>query len=92
LVAFLGVGTPPVYVGFGSMRRVWEDVARVAIEAIRAQGRRVLVGRGWADLALVDGRAGCFVVGEVNQQVTVRPGGRCRVHHGGRRPAGRADP
>lgn len=52
LEAFLDAGAPPVYVGFGSMRRVSEDVARVAIEAIRAQGRRALVGRGWADLGI----------------------------------------
>ena len=82
LVAFLDAGTPPVYVGFGSMRGVPEDIARVAIEAIRAQGRRVLVGQGWAGLALVDGRDDCFVVGEVNQQALF---GRVAavVHHGG---------
>jgi vancomycin aglycone glucosyltransferase len=82
LVAFLDRGTPPVYVGFGSMRRVPEDIARVAIEAIRAQGRRVLVGHGWADLALVDDRDDCFAVGEVNQQALF---GRvaAAVHHGG---------
>jgi vancomycin aglycone glucosyltransferase len=66
-VAFLDAGTPPVYVGFGSMRAP-QDIARVAIEAIRAQGRRALVARGWADLALIDDRDDCFVVGEVNQQ------------------------
>ncbi|MDX6431191.1 MAG: vancomycin aglycone glucosyltransferase, partial [Streptosporangiaceae bacterium] len=44
LVAFLDAGTPPVYVGFGSMpMRASKDAARVAIEAIRAQGRRALV-------------------------------------------------
>jgi len=67
LEAFLDVGPPPVYVGFGSMRAP-ADVARVAIEAIRAQGCRVLIARGWADLALVDDRDDCFAVGEVNQQ------------------------
>jgi vancomycin aglycone glucosyltransferase len=30
LEAFLDAGTPPVYVGFGSMRRAPEDIARVA--------------------------------------------------------------
>jgi vancomycin aglycone glucosyltransferase len=82
LVAFLDAGAPPVYVGFGSMRRVSEDIARVAIEAIRAQGRRALVGRGWADLALIDDRDDCFAVGEVNQQQLF---GRVAavVHHGG---------
>jgi vancomycin aglycone glucosyltransferase len=81
LVAFLDAGTPPVYVGFSSVRAP-EDVARVAIEAIRAQGRRVLVSRGWADLALIDDRDDCFTVGEVNHQALF---GRVAavVHHGG---------
>ncbi|MDQ4011051.1 MAG: glycosyltransferase [Actinomycetota bacterium] len=81
LEAFLDAGTPTVYVGFGSMRAP-KDVARVAIEAIRAQGRRALVARGWADLALIDDRDGCFAVGEVNHQALF---GRVTavVHHGG---------
>jgi vancomycin aglycone glucosyltransferase len=42
----------------------------------------VLLGRGWADLDLVDGRDDCFAVGEVNQQALF---GRVAavVHHGG---------
>ncbi len=48
LEAFLDAGTPPVYVGLGSMRAP-TDAAQVAIEAIRAQGRRALVSHGWAD-------------------------------------------
>ena len=59
------VRSPPVYVGFGSMRDPG-DGARMAIEAIRAQGRRVLVSRGWAGLALIDDRDDCLAVGEVN--------------------------
>ncbi|MGW1023840.1 glycosyltransferase [Streptomyces sp. NPDC002577] len=83
LVAFLEAGAPPVYVGFGSMvMRGSADVARVAIEAVRAQGRRVLVGRGWADLALIDDRDDCFVVGEVNHQSLFRRVAAV-VHHGG---------
>ncbi|MEV0200700.1 glycosyltransferase [Nonomuraea sp. NPDC050691] len=83
LVAFLEAGEPPVYVGFGSMpMRASKDVAQVAIEAIRAQGRRVLLRRGWADLARIDDQDDCFVVGEVNQQALF---GRVAavVHHGG---------
>jgi len=83
LSAFLEAGEPPVYVGFGSMpMQAPADVAQVAIEAVRAQGRRVLVGRGWADLALIDDQDDCFAVGEVNQQALF---GRVAavVHHGG---------
>jgi hypothetical protein len=69
LEGFLQAGAPPVYVGFGSMAmRASADVARPAVEAVRAQGRRVLVGRGWADLAPIDDRDDCFAVGEVNHE------------------------
>ncbi|WP_455358015.1 glycosyltransferase [Streptomyces sp. SYSU K21746] len=83
LEAFLNAGTPPVYVGFGSMpMRAAKDAARVAIEAIRAQGRRALVSHGWADLTLIDDQDDCFAVGEVNHQALF---GRVAavVHHGG---------
>jgi vancomycin aglycone glucosyltransferase len=81
LEAFLDAGTPPVYVSFGSVRAP-EDAAEVAIKAIRAQGRRILASRGWADLSLIDDRDDCFVVGEVNHQALF---GRVAavVHHGG---------
>jgi vancomycin aglycone glucosyltransferase len=81
LESFLDAGTPPVYVGFGSMPAP-NDIARVAIDAIRAQGRRALVARGWADLAPIDDRDDCLAVGEVNQQALF---GRVAavVHHGG---------
>ncbi|MEV7982435.1 glycosyltransferase [Streptomyces sp. NPDC086519] len=82
LVAFLEAGAPPVYVGFGSMAlRGAPDAARVAVEAVRAQGRRVLVGRGWADLAPADGDD-CLAVGEVNHQALFRRVAAV-VHHGG---------
>ena len=81
LAAFLDAGTPPVYVGFGSMRAP-EGFAPVAIAAVRVLGRRVVLGRGWADLAPIDGRDDCVAVGEVNQQALF---GRVAavIHHGG---------
>lgn len=83
LTAFLEAGTPPVYLGFGSIAlRGAEDVARVSIEAIRAHGRRAVVSRGWADLALVDDRDDCFVVGEANHHALFRRAAAV-VHHGG---------
>ncbi|WP_093801586.1 glycosyltransferase [Streptomyces sp. Wb2n-11] len=83
LVAFLEAGEPPVYVGFGSMpMRASQDAAQVAVEAVRAQGRRVVVSRGWAGLGLIDDRDDCFGVGEANHQALF---GRVAavVHHGG---------
>jgi vancomycin aglycone glucosyltransferase len=83
LEAFLGAGEPPVYVGFGSMAmRTSVDLARVAIEATRAHGRRLILGQGWADLAAIDDGDDCLVVGEVNQQALFRRVAAV-VHHGG---------
>jgi vancomycin aglycone glucosyltransferase len=81
LLAFLNAGTPPVYVGFGSLPAP-KDFARMAIDVVRAQGRHVLISRGWAELALVDDREDCFIVGEVNQQALF-PRVAAVVHHGG---------
>ncbi|MYX96010.1 glycosyltransferase [Streptomyces sp. SID486] len=83
LEAFLAAGEPPVYVGFGSMAAYApKDIARVAIEASRAQGRRVVLARGWAGLSPVDDADDCLVVGEVNQQALFRRVAAV-VHHGG---------
>lgn len=83
LLAFLEAGEPPIYVGFGSMfTQSARDAARVAIEAVRAQGRRAVVLRGWADLELGDDRDDCFITGDVNQQALF-PRMAAVMHHGG---------
>jgi vancomycin aglycone glucosyltransferase len=82
LLTFLDAGEPPVYLGFGSMRTVRADGMRAAVEAIRAQSRRVLIGRGRAGLAPVDDQDDCLVVGEVNQQELFERVAAV-VHHGG---------
>ncbi|MGW4831155.1 glycosyltransferase [Amycolatopsis japonica] len=81
LEAFLTAGAPPVYVGFGSTPEI-ADTVKLAVEAIRAQGHRVVLSRGWADMALPDDGADCFAVGEVNLQALF---GRVAavVHHAG---------
>ncbi|MEE1832175.1 glycosyltransferase [Streptomyces sp. SP17KL33] len=92
LTAFLDAGAPPVYVGFGSIAIGGsEDVARACVEAIRAHGRRVILSRGWAELAVLDDRDDqgdpddrddCFVVGEANHHALFRRVAAV-VHHGG---------
>ncbi|SFN41365.1 UDP:flavonoid glycosyltransferase YjiC, YdhE family [Streptomyces sp. cf124] len=83
LTAFLDAGAPPVYVGFGSIPVGGsEDVARACVEAVRAHGRRVILSRGWADLAALDDRDDCFVVGEANHHALFRRVAAV-VHHGG---------
>ena len=80
---FLDAGEPPVYVGFGSMAmRAAPDLGRVAIEAARANGRRLLLGRGWADLSRTDDRDDWLVVGDVSHQLLF-PRVAAVVHHGG---------
>jgi vancomycin aglycone glucosyltransferase len=81
LERFLDAGESPVFISMGSVRAP-ADVAKVAIEAIRAHGRRVVVGSGWADLAAIDDEDDCFVVGEVNHQALF-PRVAAVVHHGG---------
>jgi vancomycin aglycone glucosyltransferase len=82
LRTFLDAGEPPVYLGFGSMRTVGAASARAAVETIRAQDRRVVIGRGWAGLAPIDEHDDCLVVGEVNQQALFARVAAV-VHHGG---------
>ncbi|MBA1154579.1 glycosyltransferase [Microvirga mediterraneensis] len=80
---FLNEGAPPVYVGFGSMAmHAADDPARAAIEAIRMHGRRVVLAKGWADLAPIDDRGDCFAVGDVNHQALFARVAAV-VHHGG---------
>ncbi|MEV6768737.1 glycosyltransferase [Nocardia sp. NPDC051030] len=81
LEEFLAAGDPPLYFGFGSMQ-VGADTSRAAIEAARAVGRRAIVLRGWADLALVDDAPDCLAIGEVNHQALF-PRVSVVVHHGG---------
>lgn len=83
LSAFLDAGAPPVYVGFGSIAlQAAKDSAQAAVQATRAQGRRIVLARGWADAAPVDLGDDCFVIGEVNQQALFRQVAAV-VHHGG---------
>lgn len=83
LEAFFDAGEPPVYVGFGSMAmHGTDDPARIAIDAVRALGRRVILASGWAKLAPIDDAGDCFAVGEVNQQALF-PRVAAVVHHGG---------
>ncbi|MEU2126296.1 glycosyltransferase [Nocardia niwae] len=81
LSAFLDGGTPPVYVGFGSMP-MRPGIARAAIEAIRAHHRRVLLSRGWAELTPIDDLPDCMEVGEVNHQALFARVAAV-IHHGG---------
>ncbi|KAB2570879.1 Sterol 3-beta-glucosyltransferase UGT80A2 [Lasiodiplodia theobromae] len=82
LVAFLQVGSRPVYIGFGSI--VLEDPARMAstiLQAVAASGCRAIVSKGWSGLSGVQDDK-VYFVGDcphewLFQQVSAV------VHHGG---------
>ena len=83
LETFLRAGAPPVYVGFGSMAmRTSANIGGVAIEAARANGRRLILARGWADLAVPGDADDCLVIGDVNH-AALFPRLAAVVHHGG---------
>ncbi|MBF6437152.1 glycosyltransferase [Nocardia cyriacigeorgica] len=79
--AFLDAGTPPVYIGFGSMR-LRNNLARTAIAAVRAHNCRAVLSRGWAELASSDDLPDCITIGEINHQALF-PRVAAVVHHGG---------
>jgi vancomycin aglycone glucosyltransferase len=81
LETFLKAGEPPVYFGFGSIRAP-QDLSQNMIQAARTLGRRAIVLRGWADLALLDNEPDCLSIGEVNQQALFTRVAAA-VHHGG---------
>ncbi|MGZ4585979.1 MAG: glycosyltransferase [Mycobacterium sp.] len=83
VAAFLDAGPAPVYVGFGSMpMRAAHDLSRSVAEAVRAQGHRALLYRGWSGLTPIDDRDDCLAVGELNHQALFAHVAAV-VHHGG---------
>jgi vancomycin aglycone glucosyltransferase len=83
LEAFLEAGEAPVYAGFGSMpMQAAKNAAEVAVAAARANGRRLVLASGWAELASADTGGDVLVIGGVNQQALF-PRMAAIMHHGG---------
>lgn len=83
LLTFLDAGSPPIYVGFGSMpMETLKQIGKLAVETIRSQGRRAIILRGWAELEPADAGEDCFVVHDVNQQRLFQRVAAA-IHHGG---------
>jgi vancomycin aglycone glucosyltransferase len=82
--AFLDAGPPPVYVGFGSM--VSTDVnalTRAVLDGAGANGRRVLMSKGWAGLGGGELPASVKVVHGPMPHAKLFPRLAAVVHHGG---------
>ena len=78
---FLASGEPPIYFGFGSMRAP-AFPGEIMVRAARANGRRFIVSRGWANLAPPDKGSDCLAIDEANLQALFTRVAAV-VHHGG---------
>ncbi len=82
LKAFLSSGSPPVYVGFGSMPELQKETTRMVFEATRDAGQRLILSRGWAHLGDGETEKNCYVVDNVPHPLLF-PSVATVVHHGG---------
>ena len=83
LEAFLAEGSPPVYVGFGSMAdRDPRRLAATVFEGLDLAGRRGVVLSGWAGLGRGDVPRHVFMVEDV-PHAWLFPRMAAVVHHGG---------
>jgi UDP:flavonoid glycosyltransferase YjiC (YdhE family) len=83
LKAFLEAGTPPVYIGFGSMSNsAPEKTVALILDSVQQAGQRAIIGSGWGKLASTALPANVFVTGSVpHSWLFPRVAGV--VHHGG---------
>lgn len=83
LLEFLAAGTPPVYVGFGSMgAKGAAKRAQVVVEALKQSGQRGLLARGWGGLHAEDLPQNILMLDEVPHD-WLFPRVAAVVHHGG---------
>jgi sterol 3beta-glucosyltransferase len=83
LIEFIENGTPPVYIGFGSMGiRDPEATAELVLQAIARTGQRAILQAGWGGLQTVDLPDSVFLVNSV-PHTWLFPRMGAIVHHGG---------
>lgn len=83
LVAFLGDGPPPVYVGFGSMNdRDPERVSGMVLDALRRAGLRGVLNTGWGGMSQTDTPDDVSVLHDIPHD-WLFPRVAAVVHHGG---------
>jgi sterol 3beta-glucosyltransferase len=83
LVEFLKAGSPPVYIGFGSVvSRETRKLTQIAIEALQRCGQRGVISAGWGGLS-VDDLPACVYPIESAPFDWLFPRMAVTVHHGG---------
>ena len=83
LVNFLQAGSPPVYVGFGSMgNRNPEETADLVLQALEKTGQRAILSAGWSGMRTENLPDHAFLVNSV-PHAWLFPRVAAVVHHGG---------
>jgi sterol 3beta-glucosyltransferase len=83
LARFLENGSPPVYIGFGSMSdKDPERQARMALRALKLAGQRGVISTGWGGVARLEAAADVLFVDDVPHS-WLFPRMAAVVHHGG---------
>ena len=83
LQAFLDAGSPPVYIGFGSMTgRNAAQTTNLILDALAISGQRAIVGSGWAGLGSKSLPDSMFQIESVPHS-WLFPRMAAVVHHGG---------
>jgi sterol 3beta-glucosyltransferase len=83
LAAFLDKGSPPIYIGFGSI--VVDDPQRLTaliLEAVRLAGVRAIVSKGWGGIGGSDVPEEVYLIGNCPHDWLFKQVS-CVVHHGG---------
>lgn len=80
---FLAAGSPPVYIGFGSMSsRDPESTMRVIVEGLKEHNQRAVVHSGWAGLRTTDLPPNIYLLDSAPHD-WLFPQMAAVVHHGG---------
>lgn len=83
LEQWLRAGPPPVFIGFGSMPVLGEELMTHTVQAALADvGVRGIVAGGWSELGPADSDTLFVIAGEVDHQ-SLFPRCAAAVHHGG---------
>jgi sterol 3beta-glucosyltransferase len=83
LARFVEGGSPPVYVGFGSMAsRDPQETARIVLEAIKMAGVRAVIASGWGGLSAANAPENVLVIDSAPHDWLL-PRMSAAVHHGG---------
>jgi sterol 3beta-glucosyltransferase len=83
LVDFLKAGSPPIYIGFGSMTgKQAEEVAEIALAALVKTKQRGIFLTGWSGVENLDLPENIFKINSIPHD-WLFPQMACIVHHGG---------